>query len=87
VRGGVSSDLVCKVQDGAGQAPQGELELKVSGGKFTMDVCADVINGPTLSASGSLAVPTKNVILGGSCKLDTKLDNRYVIFLLVKCSL
>jgi hypothetical protein len=73
VQGKVSSDLVCRVQDGAGKAPQGEMELKVNGDKFALDVCTDVVNGPTVSTSASFALP-RNVLLGASCKVNTKLD-------------
>jgi voltage-dependent anion channel protein 2 len=68
------TDLVCKVQDGAGEAPTGDLEVKYTHDKFTFDFGVDVVNGPTLSASGSAAVGTTGLTVGASLKLDTKLD-------------
>ena len=69
-----NTDLVCKVQDGAGEAPAGELEVKYTNDKFTFDCGVDVVNGPTLSASGSALVGATGLSLGASLKLDTKLD-------------
>jgi len=69
-----NTDLVCKVQDGAGEAPAGELEVKYTHDKFTFDCGVDVVNGPTLSASGSVVVGATGLTLGGSVKLDTKFD-------------
>jgi voltage-dependent anion channel protein 2 len=68
-----NTDLVCRVQDGAGDAPAGELEVKYTHDLFTFDCGVDVVNGPTLSASGS-ALVTAGLTVGGSLKLDTKLD-------------
>lgn len=69
-----NTDLVCKVQDGAGDAPAGELEVKYTHEKFTCDLGVDVVNGPTISLSGSAGVGTTGLTVGGSLKLDTKLD-------------
>jgi len=69
-----NTDVVCKVQDGAGQAPAGELEIKYTNDKFTFDCGFDVVNGPTVSASGSALVAQTGVTVGASLKLDTKLD-------------
>jgi voltage-dependent anion channel protein 2 len=69
-----NTDLICKVQDGGGEAPAGELEVKYTHNNFTFDFGVDVVNGPTLSASGSALVGTTGLTLGGSLKLDTKLD-------------
>lgn len=69
-----NTDLVCKVSDGAGEAPAGELEVKYTHDKFTFDCGVDVVNGPTLSASGSAAVGATGLTIGASVKLDTKLD-------------
>jgi len=68
-----NTDLVCKVQDGGGQGPAGELEVKYTHEKFTFDCGVDVVNGPTLSASGSASF-TNGLTFGASIKLDTKLD-------------
>jgi len=68
-----NTDLICRVQDGAGAAPAGELEVKYTHDSFTCDLGVDVVNGPTLSLSGSALVAT-GLTLGGSVKLDTKLD-------------
>jgi len=69
-----NTDLVCKVQDGAGEAPAGELEVKYTHDMFTCDVGVDVVNGPTISVSGSATVGSTGLTFGGSLKLDTKLD-------------
>jgi voltage-dependent anion channel protein 2 len=69
-----NTDLICKVQDGAGDAPAGELEVKYTHDKFTLDCGVDVVNGPTLSASGSAALGATGLTIGASVKLDTKLD-------------
>jgi len=69
-----NTDLVCKVQDGAGEPPAGELEVKYTHDMFTCDVGVDVVNGPTVSLSGSATVGNTGLTLGGSLKLDTKLD-------------
>jgi len=69
-----NTDLICKVQDGAGEPPAGELEVKYTHDKFTFDCGVDVVNGPTISASGSATVGATGVTVGGSLKLDTKLD-------------
>ncbi|KAH9249394.1 hypothetical protein BASA81_012925 [Batrachochytrium salamandrivorans] len=74
VRNSVSSDLVVRVQDGANQAPQGELEVKFSGDKFTLDVTTDVVSGPTIVATSSFQLPN-SVLLGASVKVNTKLDD------------
>jgi len=66
-------DLVCKVQDGGGESPAGELEVKYSNDKFTLDCGVDVVRGPTLSASASASV-LAGLTVGASLKLDTKLD-------------
>lgn len=66
-------DLICKVQDGGGESPAGELEVKYSSDKFTLDCGIDVVRGPTISASASANV-YKGVTVGGSVKLDTKRD-------------
>jgi voltage-dependent anion channel protein 2 len=67
-------DLVCKVQDGGGEAPAGELEVKYSTEKLTLDLAVDVVKGPTLSASASANL-AKGITVGLSAKLDTKLDD------------
>lgn len=69
-----NTDLVCKVQDGAGSAPAGELEVKYTHEKFTFDFGVDVVNGPTIFASGSAGAGVAGLTLGASLKLDTKLD-------------
>jgi voltage-dependent anion channel protein 2 len=69
-----NTDLVCRVQDGGGDAPAGELEVKYTQDMFTFDCGVDVVNGPTLLASGSANVGTTGLTVGGSMKLDTKLD-------------
>jgi len=70
---GVSTDLVCKVSDGAGQAPAGAMEVKLTHNKFTLDIVTDVVNGPTVSTFASALLP-HGVTLGASCEVDTKLD-------------
>jgi len=69
-----NTDLICRVQDGGGDAPAGELEVKYSHDKFTFDCGVDVVNGPTILASGSAGIGATGLIFGASLKLDTKLD-------------
>lgn len=69
-----NTDLVCKVADGANESPSGELEVKYTHDKFTADLGIDVVNGPTVSLSGS-ALIAAGFTLGGSLKLNTKLDD------------
>jgi len=69
-----NTDLICKVQDGAGDSPAGELEVKYTHEKFTFDAGVDVVNGPTIALSSSALIGTTGLTFGASLKLDTKLD-------------
>lgn len=69
-----NTDLVCKVSDGANEPPAGELEVKYTHDRFTLDAGVDVVNGPTLNLSGSASLAA-GLTLGGSLKLNTKLDD------------
>lgn len=69
------TDFIVKVQDGAGKPPNGELEIKYSAPKFTVDTVVDVVQGPSLAVSGTVA-PVDKWVLGGTVKYNTNYDQK-----------
>jgi len=68
-----STDVVVKVQDGAGKSPNGELEVKHTAPKFTVDAAVDVVQGPSLTVSGTVA-PVDKWVVGATVKYNTNYD-------------
>jgi len=68
-----NTDVVVKIEDGAGKDPAGSVEVKYSTPKFTFDTSLDVAN-TIIGASGSFVV-SDNVTFGASTKFDTLYDS------------
>jgi len=68
-----NTDVVVKVQDGAGKAPSGEVEVKYTAPKFTIDSTIDVVQGPSLTLAGTVA-PVDKWVVGATAKYNTNLD-------------